>query len=344
MWEGGMEDQKEPHGKKTPLSALMHALARMMPANASGENPRAVEMYRRMAALRELANPRRHWARLRGQATWPVSPGRYAIGSPTGAVAVCVLTSSDLVEAAGGLEGVAISGRVYTPNLGIEKIILNLISNPNIRFLLLCGKESPVFFVGQALQKLFENGVDSEKRVLGADGPFPVLTNLTHGQIQRAREQVQLVDHLGLLDLAEIGRVTRELALRSPGRYVSGGAGSPLVLGEQVNDATADSQFKPLRTGGHRQPLVYDPNGFIIISVDAERDEIVVRHYRQDHTPAHILRGRSAEPLLLGLLREGLVTQLSHAGYLGVELTKAELALKLGQPYEQDKSVGKSQK
>jgi len=49
------------------------------------------------------------------------------------------------------LPGVAIAGRVYVPNLGIEKIIRNVTANPRLRFLLLCGKESPVFHPGQAL-------------------------------------------------------------------------------------------------------------------------------------------------------------------------------------------------
>ncbi len=65
-----------------------------------------------------------------------------------------------------------------------------------------------------------------------------------------------------------------------------------------------------------------------------------MRHYHADHTPAYIMRGRTAEPILLGLLREGLISQLSHAGYLGVETTKAEMALKMGKPYEQDKPLG----
>jgi hypothetical protein len=43
--------------------------------------------------------------------------------------------------------------------------------------------------------------------------------------------------------------------------------------------------------------------------------------------------------MLLGLLREGLISQLSHAGYLGIELAKAETALRFGSNvrYEQDR-------
>src|SRR5438093_12368368 len=43
--------------------------------------------------------------------------------------------------------------------------------------------------------------------------------------------------------------------------------------------------------------------------------------------------------MLVGLLRDGLVTQLSHAGYLGEELAKAQTALQFGLRYDQDRPL-----
>ena len=43
--------------------------------------------------------------------------------------------------------------------------------------------------------------------------------------------------------------------------------------------------------------------------------------------------------MLLGFIREGLVSELTHAGYLGAELAKAETALRLGLHYEQDRPL-----
>ena len=43
--------------------------------------------------------------------------------------------------------------------------------------------------------------------------------------------------------------------------------------------------------------------------------------------------------MLLGLLRDGLVTQLSHAGYLGAELAKAQTALQFDLRYDQDRPL-----
>jgi len=51
------------------------------------------------------------------------------------------------------------------------------------------------------------------------------------------------------------------------------------------------------------------------------------------------MRGRGATSMLLGLLRDGLVTQLSHSGYLGEELAKAQAALQFGLRYDQDRPL-----
>lgn len=64
-----------------------------------------------------------------------------------------------------------------------------------------------------------------------------------------------------------------------------------------------------------------------------------MRHYLPDQTPAHEMRGRSAESLVLGLLWEDLVSQMSHVGYLGTELARAEVALRFGWHYEQDRPL-----
>jgi len=46
--------------------------------------------------------------------------------------------------------------------------------------------------------------------------------------------------------------------------------------------------------------------------------------------------GINARDILNTLIRMGLVSKLDHAGYLGRELEKAEIALRLGHSYSQD--------
>ena len=128
----------------------------------------------------------------------------------------------------------------------------------------------------------------------------------------------------------------KDLAMRNPGRFVDDqGMGFPYKRSEGEQQ-----QFVSIRPGGRREPLSYDPQGYFVISIDRAEGLIIVRRYLPDHTPAHEMR-EELPNLLLGLLREELISQMSHAGYLGAELAKAETALHLGitVQYEQDRPL-----
>lgn len=264
-------------------------------------------------------------------APWPVVPGAYALGDPAAPVAICTLTDDALYPALARLPGVAIAGRLNTANLGIEDLIVNVTANPHIRFLVLCGKESPLFRAGQTLRALVEHGATADRRVVGAEGFNPVLGNVTLERIDRFRRQIELADRTGESDPTVIAATARELSARDPGALELEGSGGPA--------ASAGPTFVQLKPGGQREPLWYDPKGFFVITVDRPAGEIAVRHYTREYLPAHEMRGHAAEAIVLGLLREGLVSQLSHAGYLGAELAKAEAALRLELHYEQDRPL-----
>jgi tetrahydromethanopterin S-methyltransferase subunit A len=324
---------------------LMRTLGRALPADGRGENARAVRIFARVVAVQDLVRRgvwRRAVARARGERVWPVTWGAYAVGDPAAPVAICTLTSTELIEPLARVPGVAIAGRLYTVNLGIEKIILNVTANPAIRFLVLCGKESPVFHPGQGLRALCRDGVDAEGRIVGAAGHLPLLRGVPQARIDRFRRQVELIDCTGETDLAVLREQAHALAARVPRPFTAGpharAARSPAPL-PSLGEGEEAPRFAPIRPGGRRQPLAYDPKGFFVITLDEDRGEIIVRHYLPDATPAHKMRGRAAEAMVLGLIREDLISQLSHAGYLGAELAKAEAALRFGAHYEQDRPL-----
>src|SRR3989304_555546 len=90
-------------------------------------------------------------------AGWPVVKGEYEAGNPENPVAVT--TCGSHVKGAGQLgAGAAITGPHKTKNLGIEKIVANVISNPNIRFLLVTGAEVKVHIGRDALSTLVRRG------------------------------------------------------------------------------------------------------------------------------------------------------------------------------------------
>jgi tetrahydromethanopterin S-methyltransferase subunit A len=265
---------------------------------------------------------------------WPLLPGAYKVGERFAPIAVCTLTSNELFTPLSSLPGVAIAGRVYSANLGLEKMIMNITANPAIRFLLLCGKESPYFQVGQAISALFSHGVNNNGQIIQATGHMPELSHIDRSYIERFRKQVQLVDCTGETDLGKLSAVIHELARQNPGPY----QGLP-PQDEPAATPKSGNGFKPIRLGGHRESLAYDPNGFFVITVDRTAGNILVHHYLPDNTPAHMVQGKSGESILLTLLREELISQKSHAGYLGAELGKAETALRLDLSYEQDRPL-----
>lgn len=122
---------------------------------------------------------------------WPIAPGDYRTGDPQNPIAV-VFFGSKIPTIPPNLY--AIMGRTHTENIGIEKMIVNVVSNPNIRFLLLCGGEILGHFTRDCLKALHNNGVDERGRIIEAKGKIPYLVNIPMEAIERFREQVEIVD------------------------------------------------------------------------------------------------------------------------------------------------------
>jgi tetrahydromethanopterin S-methyltransferase subunit A len=93
--------------------------------------------------------------------------------------------------------GAALSGTLQTENIGIEKIVCNLVGNPNIRYLVLCGKEVEGHNSGSALKALIREGIEDKKTIVGSQGKTPYLFNTPLEAIKRIREQTTLVDLIG---------------------------------------------------------------------------------------------------------------------------------------------------
>ena len=124
-------------------------------------------------------------------------PGAYELCNPLSPSMVVLPTpNSDLMRVA--LEtGVAAVGFVRTANVGIEKIVANVIANPNIRWLIIFGQESEGHSPGQTIIALHRNGLDKNGKVIGSKGLTPYLLNLPTKAIDRFRRQVQIIDAIG---------------------------------------------------------------------------------------------------------------------------------------------------
>jgi len=146
---------------------------------------------------------------------WPIEQGRYLVSNPLSPVSVVVILAApydkipketeELVRA-GVEKGAGISGTLQTANIGIEKIVVNLISNPNIRYLILTGRESG-HFPADALKALFKNGVDEKGYILGTKAPTAILKNIPKSAVERLRQQIQLIDLSGVTDISVLEKV-----------------------------------------------------------------------------------------------------------------------------------------
>ena len=150
--------------------------------------------------------------------TWPVVSGDYIVGDPESPVAVTTLAShnEDIPAAAGA----AIAGPCKTENLGIEKVVANIISNPNIRFLILCGAEVQGHITGQSFKALHENGCDPEKKkITGATGAIPFVENIPMEGVERFQQQLELVDMIDNEDGGAITAKVKECIEKDPGAF-----------------------------------------------------------------------------------------------------------------------------
>ena len=129
---------------------------------------------------------------------WPPVRGDYQVGNANAGVAVVTLASSIFPK------GAAICGQCKTENLGVEKIVANVISNCNIRILILCGAESKGHLPGNTIMALHKNGIDEQGRIIGSKGAIPFIQNLPAQAIARFQSQVELVDCIGLEDIEQI--------------------------------------------------------------------------------------------------------------------------------------------
>ena len=89
-----------------------------------------------------------------------------------------------------------------------------------------------------------------------------------------------------------------------------------------------------------------DPKGYFLIRVDKKKKIIQVgycKFTRLGNSPINdmvaVIKGKTAIEIVNTLIREKFISTLQHAADMGIELHKAELSLKYGFNYIQDKDL-----
>ena len=124
------------------------------------------------------------------------------------AVAICTLSSIDLLQTIGEsdlINRILIAGRLLSENKGIDAIIAFTMKHPNLKRIIVCGKEVRGHRAGQALLALASNGMDSSGRIIGAVGPNAIVT-LPQQDVDIFRHQVKINDMIGTVDIGKIAQ------------------------------------------------------------------------------------------------------------------------------------------
>jgi tetrahydromethanopterin S-methyltransferase subunit A len=171
---------------------------------------------------------------------WPVITGEYEVGNAESPVAV--ITCGSHMSGGPFLDaGVALTGPCKTENIGIEKVVANIVSNPNIRFLIVTGMEVKGHITGQAVIAFAQSGINQEGRIIGATGAIPFIQNLDEDAVQRFIEQVETID---LIDTEDVGTITskiKECISKDPGALDV----EPMVI--EIKEEGAEEEAHGLR-------------------------------------------------------------------------------------------------
>jgi dihydropteroate synthase-like protein len=112
---------------------------------------------------------------------------------------------------------------------------------------------------------------------------------------------------------------------------------------EESYDKSLEADAEVIIADESVEPAALDSKGVFRIIVDRNTGTIVALHFStaEAEKPSNIIKGETAEAVYAKIVEAGLVERLDHAAYLGSELAKAEVSLKTGKEYIQDRILFK---
>lgn len=181
---------------------------------------------------------------------WPYIAGDYFVVNEKSDIAVVTCGSYELPKALANLSNkIAIVGFCETENDGIAKILQNLVSNPNIRILIICGERVVGHEPGQTIIALYNNGIDENYRIIGSEGTIPILhPNYFRGGepnkfVERFQKQIiKIVDAQGETDVEKIISLINQFSKQSLSPYPENPI-LPIKFKVEYNWGTALRQF-----------------------------------------------------------------------------------------------------
>ena len=243
---------------------------------------------------------------------------------------VVVIPDNELLTenlAALSVQGLCMVSMVSGSASSIEKLIRNVEANLAVHCVILAGgDEGKTYPALEALGAIFDDSAEiSEKAAALAHdlrGRLKALDLATLGK------RVRVVDMLACVDLDRI--------IASVHKHGTEGIRPDTGFVVQSYDTTLGVQ-RVIAPTGIAHDFHPDKAGAYVIGTKG--DSIIVEHYNSKDELLRLIEGANARDLCIMLIRNGWVSRLDHAAYLGRELTLAEMAIEQGVPYVQKSQV-----
>lgn len=255
---------------------------------------------------------------------WPFVPGRYYLADPTAPVIVVMPENDTLADTLSALSvrGLCMVSASCRSVSDVVNLIRNVEANLAVRSIILAGADNDRSYPAvEALSAIFDDdqGISEKARRIAHDARG----KLKAFDFAALQKRVEVVNMLHCADVDKI--VAGIIKHGSEGQRPDAGF---IVQG---HDTTLGIP-RVIAPTGMAHEYHADKAGTFVIGTD--KKSIVVEHYNSRGELLRLVQGASARDLSILLIRNGWVSRLDHAAYLGRELTLAEIALREGVPYE----------
>jgi tetrahydromethanopterin S-methyltransferase subunit A len=122
-------------------------------------------------------------------------------------LAICTLSDMSLLKEIISnkdiMRKIFLVGRLLSENRGIDNLLETVHNCPQLRYLILCGKDVKGHLPGQALISLHNYGIREDGLIVGARGSNPTLRS-TKEAISCFRTNIEIVDLIGSRDIRQL--------------------------------------------------------------------------------------------------------------------------------------------
>lgn len=135
----------------------------------------------------------------------PVEDKLY-FGNPNSTLAICTLSSMKLlkeISSSSLMNKIFVVGRLLSENKGIDILVRHIISNEQIRTLILCGEDTIGHKPGHSILCLYKNGMDQNGMIIGSESPNPILT-LTNQEVSRFQKHIKIINKIGEIEISNL--------------------------------------------------------------------------------------------------------------------------------------------